>query len=125
MINVEEIRINNYIKPVGDFPYWKVTSKDILYLEKNPSEYEFIPLTEEWLIKFGFQKIGKNFRKLYEYNPNLKEFVLFYNHSTGFYEIKVNNLMCTILLVHQLQNLYFVLTNEELKIQLINSDIKK
>jgi len=124
MIKINELRIGNIIllswKNAVNPSTRKVDLGAFMDLASNGSgsayNYEPIPLTEEWLSKFGFDKIGKNFRKFYEYNPNLKEFVLYYNNSTGFYEIKANNLMCTILSVHQLQNLYFALTGKELEL---------
>lgn len=61
---------------------------------------EPIPLTEEWLVKFGFKKGSKGWFK-----------TLSNNHKFNFYMYK--NLCSN---VHQLQNLYFALTGEELTI---------
>ncbi len=77
-----------------------------------------IPLTEEWLLKFGFKEsnaTGYNGC----YNVGLGYYVQFMaNAVTLFKETDDNKL---ILLtgfeyVHQLQNLYFALTGEELTI---------
>lgn len=70
-----------------------------------------IPLTEEWLIKFGFgceEKTGnkENFR-FYS-----KGFITFNTSHNKFY-IK-HRVAESIKHVHQLQNLYFVLTGKEL-----------
>ena len=61
-----------------------------------------IPLTEEWLLKFGFEKA---YETCYQY----KDFIL--NDKFIMMDIDI-----TIQLkhVHQLQNLYFALTGEEL-----------
>jgi hypothetical protein len=63
-----------------------------------------IPLTEEWLLKFGFESLlsGAGYVK------NRTE--IGYNHN-GFYIITSG---LKIEYVHQLQNLYFALTGEEL-----------
>ena len=82
------------------------------YSEINP-----IPLTEEWLIKFGFNRHGFHF--------NLNYFQIIYENGNEFsYEyrfsgIEFNNLYIknSINYVHQLQNLYFDLTGEELEIK--------
>ena len=77
--------------------------------------YEPIPLTEEWLTRFGFRLpahswIGDKFH-LSEYGkgskyPNGKMWVVAMN--------KNNAIIAEIKHVHQLQNLYFALTGEEL-----------
>lgn len=76
------------------------------------SQYEPIPLTEEWLIKFGFE-MGKNPKIIQLFpmqlleTPNGFEYFLGYGFGGKFIVIKY---------LHQLQNLYFALTNEELKL---------
>lgn len=74
-----------------------------------------IPLTEEWLLKFGFDKIRvreyeKGDMSIYCGKKTISINVGFCNECGG-YEIKVE-----IKYVHQLQNLYFALTGEELKL---------
>jgi len=74
-----------------------------------------IPLTEEWLTKFGFTEA------MYDYTVHTGEF---YNNKIGLlkivggdkYQLSMasKNLMVVIEYVHQLQNLYFALTGEEL-----------
>ena len=82
------------------------------------SGIEPIPLTEEWLLKFGFEKSK---------NPNkTPSWVWKKDQETWFYEtwknrdIFVNGFirwMKDIQSVHQLQNLYFALTGTELTIK--------
>lgn len=76
-----------------------------------------IPLTEEWLKKFGFKKLGDWFIKKplssvneYAYNPYIKQFDVINGSGE---EIDLVELKY----VHQLQNLYFALTGEELEIK--------
>ena len=80
------------------------------YLE---GEFEPIPLTEEWLLKFGFDHhydLGK--RKF----MNIKTLTIETNSSENFpvYYTTQKIIICYIKYVHQLQNLYFALTGEEL-----------
>ena len=68
-----------------------------------------IPLTEEWLIKFGFESsCDDGYSCDWDYKKiTICEQESFIEDTTGV-EIKH---------VHQLQNLYFALTGEELEIQ--------
>jgi len=75
--------------------------------KKDKLQYEPIPLTEEWLLRFGFKHYGQGeaifcHKKIYLYYRNN----IFYFHKTIRFEI---------LYVHQLQNLYFALTGLELE----------
>lgn len=82
----------------------------------EPLEKQFspIPLTEEWLVRFGFEKREPdddynywgilNFTVLYGRTMD-RDFSFFLN---GYHND------CNIQYVHQLQNLYFALTGEEL-----------
>ena len=65
-----------------------------------------IPLTEEWLVKFGFKKGVKGWFKTLDKNY---KFNLYLYHDSKYKS------------VHQLQNLYFALTNEELTFKEINN----
>jgi len=76
-------------------------------------EIQPIPLTEEWLLKFGFEKLNRDV-PAYESNNLIMEWLferwtgrLYYDAYTSIQIIQVNH-------VHQLQNLYFALTGEEL-----------
>lgn len=74
------------------------------------SEVQPIPLTEEWLEKFGFEGKHGEF--------TLNDFVV--RPKTGYFEIKGYEsdysgvLLALPKYVHQLQNLYFALTEKEL-----------
>lgn len=85
-----------------------------------------IPLTEEWLVKFGFKKTlwnNTNYPNRFELtlyvNGILIKYDSYYNETTAlsFGEFGNDNVIITKLkYVHQLQNLYFALTGEELTI---------
>lgn len=76
---------------------------------------EPIPLTEDWLLKFGFKKIGRAYKLI-----NFGKFIFHDYMGISFYPAGlVNSLLRSDFLkyVHQLQNLYFALTGEELLIK--------
>lgn len=77
------------------------------------SDFQPIPLTEEWLLKFGFgceAKIGGDGIEFRVYHFD----VLTFNTNHGWW-YKVQRMNDTQLeYVHQLQNFYFALTGEEL-----------
>ena len=73
-----------------------------------------IPLTEEWLLKYGFKQYETVGIKTHNYikgNFKFNSAVLWDAEYKG---IHIEN---KILYVHQLQNLYFVLTGEELTLK--------
>lgn len=89
------------------------------------SQHEPIPLTEEWLIKFGFS--SKDYKKGYigidhKAGGMITDFVLTYPGKIGDFQkyfiwehskFKYN----TLEYVHELQNLFFILTGTELKLK--------
>ena len=77
-----------------------------------------IPLTEDWLLKFGCKNIKDS--EYYELNYIYK--LRFFGRQVQYYIYWGNHVMDKKLLraikyVHQLQNLYFALTGNELKIK--------
>lgn len=80
-----------------------------------------IPLTEEWLLKFDFVKDRECFYKNFS---NQGEFILFSNKTPVALAnriVKPFYFTCKTIVeleyVHQLQNIYFALTGEELEIK--------
>lgn len=75
-----------------------------------------ISLTEEWLLKFGFEFDGTSYNKLDKASQNVFQLPAFPNKN-GSIQICAR-ISDTYLLeltdVHQLQNLYFALTGKEL-----------
>lgn len=77
--------------------------------------YEPIPLTEEWLLKFGFNKEpDKSFTKrdIAIFLDKRFSSNLFMQENQG--DFTWFSYECKIEYVHQVQNLYFALTGEEL-----------
>lgn len=94
--------------------------------DETNQDYQPIPLTEEWLLKFGFEFVfGINNRYLKDYgsfcftimimNDDKSYRVSLSNHKKKEGEIIPIVGLGIIKYVHQLQNLYFALTGEELK----------
>ena len=115
MIKANELRIGNYVYDNLKQLVIKMHSANgILNVENKPSEYNPIEITEEILLKFGFTQFLKN---NYWYRIAFGSKILNISIS-GNLEIENINGNCinigSIDYVHQLQNLYFVLTGEEL-----------
>lgn len=77
-----------------------------------PEDIRPIPLTEKWLLKFGFVNNWNGFSK---YGYWKDDFKIISAGNSVFYTI-INGKETEIKYVHQLQNLYFALTGEELTI---------
>ena len=90
-------------------------------IKNNPNIVKPIPLTEEWLIRFGFE-LDKEYDEggLVDYRltlmKNSLEFVSFWN-SEELNGINQPQTRVDVKHVHQLQNLYFALTGQELTIK--------
>ena len=115
MIQAQDLRIGNWVSN-GEVEF-QLASKDIYHLDiyvnrviANP-----IPISPEWLERFGFQKIiGCGWQLDIEtnhyclYSENGKYVDLFvYSDEVGE--------QCKY--IHQLQNLYFALTGEEITVK--------
>ena len=120
-MKANELRVGNLYNylifdPLDERKEWleltKADGDDIAWLEKNPDDpnYQPITLTEEWLLKFG--AIVYDF----DHQPNQYRISerLFVTRDGHFYDYGAN---VKLLYIHQLQNLYFALTGEELTIK--------
>lgn len=108
MIKANELRIGNYFQSnvVGTLCIGQIHPADFaLYDGVILSNIEPIPLTEEWLIKFGFS--------VYKHGAELGNFSILKLLNP----IEYNCLGVNLKYVHQLQNLYFCLCGEELTIK--------
>lgn len=114
-LEAKDLRIGNYIAEYECEPYFfaieqitKYVGSELWVVYRNGSikvkEPTPIPLTEQWLIDFGFKQRedceGWFLNGIVYYNGLLSE--------TQKYSIQY---------VHQLQNLFFALTNEELTLK--------
>ena len=126
-MKANELRIGNHIEYFMEDSqderkiWWEldvVDAQTILQLETYPDDPDYRPiiLTEEWLIKFGFEKrldglctrwhIGKN--------PVTHDWLFYINWLNGYEHPFYQNGFHEVKYVNKLQNLYFALTGEEL-----------
>ena len=109
--------IGNFYNPTdGSGEYKKVTADDLKAWSLGAVYGKMIPLTEEWLIKFFniHRRNGNNW--LFDFSENFTcmwdgERILIEEYSEGEFPLK------HIKYVHQLQNLYFALTGQELTLK--------
>lgn len=115
---VSELRVGNFINHIA-FERLVIPHKEVFHLNNAVNEdvinycssklYQPIPLTEEWLVKFGFEydDIDGNsgYWKLGNFEVVFGEDGCSYN-----WDLKIE-------FVHQLQNLVFALTGEELTLK--------
>ncbi|MCS5622660.1 MAG: hypothetical protein NZ735_01685 [Candidatus Marinimicrobia bacterium] len=91
------------------------TESEVFYDEWNP-----IPLTEEWLVKFGFvldKGVGVWFGER-DLSDDYGCFTIWDKYTGIDYKFSIeNSLYIDLKYAHQLQNLYFSLTGEELTIK--------
>lgn len=102
-----ELRIGNWV--MGNKPFQVTGSLIALYEGRQKLHHdtrtlpEPIPLTTEWLEKFGFEKHKDHYQ--------LGKFI--YNIHTGWW-YRGRKIINYPIYVHQLQNLFHALTGEEL-----------
>ena len=115
-MNANEIRVGNlvYHEPtIDDWEIITVKVGTIIQCEINPDGFDPIRLTEEWLLKFGFEMINKSYFELkvgniiFEYTKDLND---------DWYILINDDIKIYLDYVHQFQNLYFSLTNKEIMI---------
>jgi len=119
MITASELRIGNYVysdKENAPTPI-KINRKIMQYLCKNNDFHllEPIPLTEEILLKCGFKRLRYDMGAFAYLKDGMFD-IVFYGDAIPF--IEINEIRKDLKHLHKLQNLYFELTNEELKIEL-------
>ena len=133
-MEAKDLRIGNWFEgDNGDKIYYRITAKQILDFYDDPLDdyYKPIPLTEDWLLNYGFEKViyeSDDFGYETNYELDIKG-VGYISYSDDFScalfgskESSKNELgflpnwdNCKY--VHQLQNLYFALTGEELTLK--------
>lgn len=147
MIKTEELRIGNYVYTRPDNDQAKISGVLLSEIRTSFGTHGLhfvdpIPLTKDWLIKFGFKKVEKHTYRISNKNIDY-DFIIgekfdITNGNCGFMGLHVKEEMIfspteedldnkyhqqeeTIFFswnkkyVHQLQNLFYALTGEELK----------
>ena len=112
-MEAQELRIGNYA--MGNKPF-AVDANHIAMaynheIAQNGHErFKSIPLTEDWLIRFGFELLPWGWVKKSDTGTSLRITTHHYFAREGNSSIKIES-------IHQLQNLYFALTGTELTLK--------
>ena len=104
-----ELRVGNYVYYADKKTLLKINGGHILY----PSQIYPIPITEDILLKCGFKDLGYGEFELGSYMCDGE-----YTDKDEWEFCYLGKRLCTVYFTHQLQNLYFALTGEELTIKL-------
>lgn len=114
-MKANELRIGNYhlyrIRDKFDErkewdEVYTIDAQDLVLLSKYENkDYKPVPLTEEWLLNFGFVKTSLHY---FKYNS-----IIITIEDNGF-QCLLGFQCVNLKYVHQLQNLYFALTDQEL-----------
>ncbi len=133
MITVNELRVGNWIKRAWDQPAFMVDTVTFSMVKQHPDWYEGVALSAEVLERAGFEidadeskhqcwhfRLGYNewdqdfFLQLTDPNDEI-DMCITYSRDTPESSCQIINFPKYL---HQLQNLYFALTGEELPIEL-------
>ena len=121
MITANELRIGNYVKYIYSYLDFSVISgltyevphlDEITEFEPLYDEIEPIPLTDEWLLKFGAKIVYVKETKYYV----IDGLSFLYNGVDGYYMGLGKGFSVYVGYVHKLQNLFYEIRNKELKI---------
>jgi hypothetical protein len=122
MLSATELRIGNlvnYDTAEGDVFTNVIDWQDLKWLSEDEQGFNLvhnpIPLTEEWLLKFGFEYRKEIlfdgwYSKLINYNS-----IRIFKDENGFF--KYYSSITNIHYVHQLQNLFYCLCGKELTLK--------
>ena len=109
-----ELRIGNWVSTQSD-EIVKVGYEIIRSLIVFPDKPEYkpipIPLTEKWLVKFGFEKRTKS---IYKKKRGVE--IIFDSEDKVHWYGNGTDGVTELFFVHQIQNLYFALTGTELEL---------
>ena len=104
----KEIRIGNLIKRNGILV--TVDEQTFWDMKSNPDQYEPIMINEYWLKRFGFKEDPDGV-----YRRGGRELIEVFFFSAGFVVSSQSIALPDVDFIHQLQNLYFALTGNEIK----------
>lgn len=122
MVKANELRVGNWVNILKTVPVL-ITGNHIQSISEGDADYKPIPLTPEILEKCGFRKYkddsgGKVFKSFrynnlcIEYRTKKSRGMIVWHDSNDDYGITLPSI--SIISLHQLQNLYYALTGEEL-----------
>ncbi len=116
-MKANELRIGNWLQRLDD-SFFQVDANDFKIIGEIPEKLRPLPikLTEEWLLKFGFKKREDGDFDLFDFSE--VDIVITNPNNSNVW--KCDGICFSVgclEYVHQLQNLYFALTGEELTIK--------
>jgi hypothetical protein len=120
-MKASELRIGNWVSNYKDTPTQILEwTGNEAYLTKGRKAYGIktsspIPLTEDWLVRFGFEKIEEEEFEIELLSNRISVNISHWTYQIGYSIYWTNEI--EIQHVHQLQNLYFALTGEELELK--------
>ena len=132
MIQANELRVGNWLQRVvqlnfADYKEPKYAQVDTIMIRdcmhyRDNWAFEPIPLTPEILEKAGFHK-HNNAWVMTDFNENnyTKDYFTIWDYD-GIYNLNTTQFPVEIKHLHQLQNLYFALTGDELTYKTISND---
>lgn len=114
-MEAKELRMGNWVD--AEYSHWiKVSILDLVNIESNPESFYPIPLTPKILEKCGWVE---NKEMMFTFILPNGYFTCIPQPSANAFIIKYkNDHIAKIKYLHQLQNLYFALTGEELEVKL-------
>jgi hypothetical protein len=128
-MKANELRIGNYVneavrtkisRKISTYEITKIRALNIHHLEMFPisKNFEPIQLTEEWVKTLGFKLVfaGQGDGFIYECGQLCNAMNIYSRNRNVFLYSTFNSCEINIKYVHQLQNLYFALTGEELSL---------
>ena len=134
MINANELRLGNWVH--HNVSAWSYRNDDGVISNENDNfiwedrdwyalgectlsldVIEPIKLTEEWFLKFGFKKEGGEYYNLFLKEFTIEVFGTKLPINDREYRLRSYGNELKLFYVHQLQNLYFILTGLELQTQ--------
>lgn len=120
MIKANELRIGNWVSLYlnhSDVAEFQIDLADLnLIATDKKRNYNPIPLTEDWLLKFGFEQVKSDYEDAETWDFNFG--ILYFDMANN--AVKINGQYCLSNIpeyLHKLQNLYFALTGEELEMK--------
>lgn len=125
-MKASELRLGNYVRLMlnhSDYNEFAIELPDFNLIANNSLNhtYEPIPLTEEWMLKFGFviRYFNQDETKPLFWKVEKNRHIDIYPHKEHNFYFFINSIQMSTPLkyVHQLQNLYFALTGEELTVK--------
>lgn len=118
-MDAKELRIGNLVEK-NDRLVHQITIDDLIYLSRSKEDIiriHPIPVTEEWLPKFGFSIISYiDGTDVLSYKNADGDEIRFFDGVYNFFTQELHTGI-SVEFVHKLQNLYFALRNEELEIK--------